>query len=352
MQFRHLLVLTLAMSLLSSCVSIAAPSTPTAPPDPRPQQEKENAAEQEAKPPAQHTDSESEAATETSAETSADSGKEAESADIADVADVADVAEVAEELNPPEIPLLEVPHASLEDRLPESRTGGRKSGISDQVQFLLLSPHLGVHSAEEEAEAAAVPRESVSPKTPEAASSGADSNPSVSRTEEEGVPRQQVPEKAEKVSALSPAEQKPEQGPEEEPEKKEELIRAEPGEQVHLTLPGLGWIYDRGASSAQGIVFQSRGYKNNSTEFVFIAQSLGRYTLSFQQQDSSLGTSSYRRVAVNVETHTARSQEDAQLARSTQTTSMPAEEKGFSFAVLEETISSKNPSATEGQIEA
>jgi len=345
MLFRHLLVLTLIMSLLSSCVSIAAPSKPSAPPAPRPQQEKENAAVQETKPPAQQTDSEADTSTESS-----DSGKETE------------FVSVAEESNPPEIPLVnvlpsgviqqEVPHASLEDRLPESRTTGRKSRISDQVQFLLLSPHLGVHSAEGEAEAAAVPTESVTPKSPEAASSGADSNRSVGRTDEESAPKLQVPERTEKISGLSPTEQKPEQKTEQKPEKREELIRAEPGEQVRLTLPGLGWIYDRGASSAQGVVFQSRSYKDNSTEFVFIAQSLGRYTLSFQQQDSSLGTSSFRRVAVNVDTQTAPGQEDAQVASSTQQTSIRAEENGFSFNVLEENISSKNPSGTEGQIKA
>src|SRR6056297_444582 len=157
MLFRHIIVLTLTMNLLSSCVSIAAPSKSTDPPARRPQQERENAAEQEAKPPAQHTDSEAEAVK----ETSSDSASPPESDDV------------STESNPPEIPLIEVPHVSLEDRLPENLTAGRKSQISDQVQFLLLSPQLGVHSAEGEAlkgeaEAPAVPTESVSPKTPEA----------------------------------------------------------------------------------------------------------------------------------------------------------------------------------------
>src|SRR6056297_562201 len=68
---------------------------------------------------------------------------------------------------------------------------------------------------------------------------------------------------------------------EEEPESRG-LIRAEEGEHVHLTLPGFGWIYDRGVSQVQGVEFQARNYKGDSTEFVFLARNRGRYTLVFQ----------------------------------------------------------------------
>ena len=79
-----------------------------------------------------------------------------------------------------------------------------------------------------------------------------------------------------------------------------ELIRAGKGEQVHLSLPGFGWIYDRGASQAQGVEFLSRSYAQSATEFVFNAQAVGRYTLAFQQQNSSIGRSTLRRIGLEV----------------------------------------------------
>jgi hypothetical protein len=240
-----------------------------------------------------------------------------------------------------------VPQASLLDRRPDSKY----SEVSPQVKFLLLSPQLPVHTSEGEA----VQGEPAEPKKPgkpgkEAASESSTSDSASSATAAvstaasdmpvaQGTTDAQVSEKPDNISEPPPAEQKT------------ELIRAEPGEYVHLTLPGLGWIYDRGASRSKGVEFQSRNYKDNTTEFVFIAQSIGSYTLAFQQQDSRLGSSSLRTVAVDVGPHTATGQKEEPTSAA-ESSGRGAEGKEFSFARLEESVTSQNPSGTEGQLNA
>ncbi|MFO7730802.1 MAG: hypothetical protein R6V86_08560 [Spirochaetia bacterium] len=362
MLVRYLLLFILSLGLLSGCASGPAPAGPEAPQDPPSVQENTS--------PQEHSEQQkSDASTETETETRSNENSPPE----VSVEELIPKGDMPQDLSPiaeVEFPMAVevqpvIPQASLPDRLPESQQGVwpkwrsdfQPTGVSSQLNFLLLSPQLSVHALEEEAvqgdsgepQKPGEPRKETASESPSSDSASSTTTEAPTETSDtaasQGSSDAQGSEKADKVSEPSQTEEKA------------EIIRAEPGEQVHLTLPGLGWIYDQGASKAQGVEFQSRNYKDNSTEFVFIAQSIGSYTLSFQQQDSRLGSSSFRTVAVDVGPHTTTDQKEespstGEAADIGAMGNMEAEEEEFSFARLKDSISSRNPSGTEGQLKA
>ncbi|MFP4491489.1 MAG: hypothetical protein ACLFNZ_08435, partial [Spirochaetaceae bacterium] len=66
-------------------------------------------------------------------------------------------------------------------------------------------------------------------------------------------------------------------------------VWAAPGDTVELFLEKRGWVYDQGSSSAEGVDFRERSYKEGSTEFVFKVQHTGSFQLTFFREDMSSG---------------------------------------------------------------
>ena len=167
------------------------------------------------------------------------------------------------------------------------------------------------------------------------------------------------------VEAVGAAEEQDETAEKQEAEKSDiEVIRAGKGEQVHLSLPGFGWIYDRGASDSRGIEFLSRSYADSATEFVFSAGEVGLYTLAFQQQDSSTGTSTRKSIAVEVSRETVQERISAETAAgaakngtdNVQSATAGEPEKlqlpSFSFERLENAVLARNSNNTAQQVQA
>ena len=138
---------------------------------------------------------------------------------------------------------------------------------------------------------------------------------------------------------------------------------------MHLSLPGFGWIYDRGASQSSGVEFRSRSYAQSATEFVFSARDVGRYTLAFQQQDSSTGRSSVKRIAVEVSLQSVQDRIAAQAAGAEAGHSAEPAGAGdaaapgespqpdlqlpsFSFERLESAVLARNTNSTAQQVQA
>lgn len=274
------------------------------------------------------------------------------------------------------------PAAEPSPSLPDYRPGDPMESIG----FLMLSPHIdtgaAAETADEESSGAADSRQ-----TEAAAETDADDR-TASRTASAGSESRGAAEGAQRsdtgaaeagrraaAAEAGDAETKAEPGvAAQEPKSAEtgtELIRAGKGEQVHLSLPGFGWIYDRGSSQARGVEFLSRSYAQSATEFVFAAQEVGRYTLAFQQQNSSTGSSTLRRIAVEVSRNSIQERIAAEAARPAATGGekgdagdlLAAEDEerrrppqmqlpNFSFERLENALRGRNANSTAQQVQA
>ncbi len=182
-------------------------------------------------------------------------------------------------------------HADEIVQLPEERSAAELASKNEPVQFgpSETEPKTSTRSKREADTTSSPQKKSVAQQSGSTA----------------GSPQPEV-EEPKKSTADAGAVKKKKQTPEQDQQNQQkngeqiEIIRAAEGEQVHITLPEFGWIYDRSDSQSQGVEYLSRNYRSNSTEFVFSAQDIGRYTLSFQQQNSGTGTQAFRRIVVNV----------------------------------------------------
>src|SRR6056297_13395 len=368
MLVRHVVLLILSLGLFSGCASVPPAtdfqSPPQSPPVEAPPVEASEV-----------SDSNSESQAENQAENQAEASSNENPPPKVSVKETApednelqELSAIAETEPPVDVEIQPmVPQASLPDRRPDIKY----LEVTPRVKFLLLSPQLTIQTSEGEAvkeveeDVAEVglkePKKPGKPRKDAASDSStsdfassaiaADSIEASGMTAAQDGTDAQDSEEPDSIPEPPLSEKKADIIAEKESEQKAELIRAEPGEHIHLTLPGLGWIYDQGASKAQGVEFQSRNYKDSTTEFVFIAQSIGSYTLSFQQQDNRLGSSSFRTVAVDVGSPTAAVQKELPTSGA-ESSGVGVVGKEFSFARLEASVAAQNPSETVGQLKA
>ncbi len=247
------------------------------------------------------------------------------------------------------------PEATLPDSIPPER--------QDAARFLMLSPQIDVSSVLPESESAGNRVASRSEERP--AQPPAPTEPRDEPDTDEDNSREDNSREDESGEDPAGADSRTEQQPEQQPETAQaemDVVRAGKGEEVHLSLPGFGWIYDRDSSQSNGLEFLSRSYAQSATEFVFSAGDVGRYTLAFQQQDSSSGRSSEKRIAVEVSRQSVQDRIPSQAAGSDETNEEFAAPDGgrspnlqlpsFSFERLESAVLARNANDTAQQVQA
>lgn len=81
---------------------------------------------------------------------------------------------------------------------------------------------------------------------------------------------------------------------------KDQTVYARPGDQITIALDGTGWIFTGSGDWKSGLAYVSRSFDAKGTTFVFQAESLGTYSLSFLKQSLSSGATTTMLVRVSV----------------------------------------------------
>jgi hypothetical protein len=78
-------------------------------------------------------------------------------------------------------------------------------------------------------------------------------------------------------------------------------VQANLGQNLHITLPGLGWLYLGTGSMNDGVVYQQSIVENNATRFVLRLDGSGPKNLKFQRQDGQRGTMEQRDLNLEID---------------------------------------------------
>ncbi len=79
-----------------------------------------------------------------------------------------------------------------------------------------------------------------------------------------------------------------------------QTVYARPGDQITVALDGGGWIFTGNGNWKSGLQYLSRSLDSKGTTFVFQAETLGDYSLSFLKQDLATGATATKIVKVSV----------------------------------------------------